>query len=180
MRKVLGIDPGLTRCGISVVSGKALNKGNLEFSETIKTAPSEDLDQRLWAIGNRIREIISEQEPTEIALERVFAQANLKSVMGVAQISGIVLYLAAEFDLPIRFFTPTQVKAGVTGDGRATKDGVANMTRTLLGDVDLFDSADSADAAAIALTAIANPSVESAQPTKAQRAWSEAINKSSK
>ena len=180
MRKVLGIDPGLTRCGISVVSGKALNKGNLEFSETIKTAPSEDLDQRLWAIGNRIREIISEQEPTEIALERVFAQANLKSVMGVAQISGIVLYLAAEFDLPIRFFTPTQVKAGVTGDGRATKDVVANMTRTLLGNVDQFDSADSADAAAIALTAIANPSMESAKPTKAQRAWSEAINKSSK
>ncbi len=180
MRKVLGIDPGLTRCGIAAVSGKALNKSQLEFTETIKTPASESLDKRLWTIGNRIREIISQQEPTEIALERVFAQANLKSVMGVAQISGVVLYLAAEFDLPIRFFTPTQVKAGVTGDGRASKEGVSNMTRTLLGNIEQFDSADSADAAAIALTAIANPSMESAQPTKAQRAWSEAINRSSK
>ena len=180
MRKVLGIDPGLTRCGISVVSGTALNKSTLEFTETIKTPASDDLENRLWAIGNRIREIIQQLEPTEIALERVFAQANLKSVMGVAQISGVVLYLAAEFDLPIRFFTPTQVKAGVTGDGRASKEGVANMTRTLIGNTDEFDSPDSADAAAIALTAIANPSVESAKPTKAQRAWSDAINKSSK
>lgn len=180
MRKILGIDPGLTRCGIAVVSGKTVNKGTLLLSETIRTFADVELDQRLWIIGKRVKEIILEQEPTEIAVERVFAQANLKSVMGVAQISGVILFLAAEQNLPTRFFTPTQVKAGVTGDGRASKDGVAYMTRTLLGNIDQFDSADSSDAAAIALTAIANPSMESAEPTKAQRAWSEAISKSSK
>lgn len=180
MRKVLGIDPGLTRCGIAVVSGKAVNKSQLFHSETIKTPASDDLDQRIHIIGQKVVNLIEQHEPTEIALERVFAQANLKSVMGVAQISGVVLFLARDFNLPIRFFTPTQVKAAVTGDGRAGKEGVAKMTQILLGAQVPFDSPDSADAAAVALTAIANPSVESSAPTKAQRAWSEAIKRSTK
>ena len=180
MRKVLGVDPGLTRCGIAVVSGKVINKSSLVFSETVRTESTLELDSRIYIIGKRIREVIEYQEPTEIALERVFAQANLKSVMGVAQISGVVLYFAREFDLPIRFFTPTQVKAAVTGDGRASKDGVTKMTSRLLGYEKEFDSADSADAAAVALTAIANPSIEANGPTAAQRAWSEAIKRSGK
>lgn len=180
MRKVLGIDPGLTRCGVSVIEGRVLNRAKLRYTETIRTVASRDLDERIFTIGQRLRELIEQQEPTEIALERVFAQANLKSVMGVAQISGVVLYLAREFDLPIRFFTPTQVKAAVTGDGRATKDGVAKMTQKLLELNQGFDSPDSADAAAVALTAIANPSIESSKPTGAQRAWNEAIRRSAK
>lgn len=180
MRKVLGIDPGLTRCGVAVVSGKAINKSSLHHTQTIKTAAGVELDERVYLIGSQIKTLISRFEPTEIALERVFAQANLKSVMGVAQISGVVLFLAREFNLPIRFFTPTQVKAAVTGDGRANKDAVSKMTSTLLGGGDLFDSPDSADAAAVSLTAIANPSMESSEPTKAQRAWSQAINQTRK
>ena len=180
MRKVLGIDPGLTRCGVAVVSGKAINKSQLDFTETIRTSAGEELDQRIHLIASRIRELMVEFEPTEIGLERVFAQANLRSVMGVAQISGVVLYMARDFDIPIRFFTPTQVKAAVTGDGRATKEGVTNMAVTLLGGNDSFDTPDSADAAAVALTAIANPSFESSEPTRAQRAWSEAIRRSKK
>lgn len=180
MRRILGIDPGLTRCGIAIVSGKVINKSSLVFTETIRTDASEELDKRIHTIGGRIREVIQIQEPTEIALERVFAQANLKSVMGVAQISGVVLYFAREFDLPIRFFTPTQVKAAVSGDGRASKEGVSKMTTRLLGSEVEFDSVDSADAAAVALTAIANPSMESSGPTAAQRAWSEAIKRSGK
>lgn len=180
MRKVLGIDPGLTRCGVAVVSGKAVNKSKLSHSETIRTPATDDLDQRIHTIGQRVKQLIEQHEPTEIALERVFAQANLRSVMGVAQISGVVLFMARDFNLPIRFFTPTQVKAAVTGDGRASKEGVAKMTSTLLGEQELFDSPDSADAAAVALTAIANPSIESSEPTKAQRAWSEAIKRSTK
>ena len=180
MRKVLGIDPGLTRCGVAVVEGKSVNKGSLLFTQTIRTAASEDLDQRIHHIGQQVESYIKKFEPTEIALERVFAQANLRSVMGVAQISGVILFLARNFNLPIRFFTPTQVKAAVTGDGRASKEAVSKMTSTLLGDGAVFDTADSADAAAVALTAIANPSMESSQPTKAQRAWSEAIKQSKK
>lgn len=180
MRKILGVDPGLTRCGIAVVSGKVINKSSLVFTETIRTDSTEELDKRIHLIGQRIREIIQSEEPTEIALERVFAQANLKSVMGVAQISGVVLYFAREFNLPIRFFTPTQVKAAVTGDGRASKEGVTKMTSKLLDSETAFDTADSADAAAVALTAIANPSMESSGPTAAQRAWSEAIKRSGK
>jgi len=88
--------------------------------------------------------------------------------------------MARNFNLPVRFFTPTQVKAAVTGDGRASKEAVSKMTSTLLGDGAVFDTPDSADAAAVALTAIANPSMESSQPTKAQRAWSEAIKQSKK
>lgn len=180
MRRVLGIDPGLTRCGVAVVAGKAINKSSLEHTHTIKTAASVDLDERIYLIGKEIKTVITNYEPTEIALERVFAQANLKSVMGVAQISGVVLFLAREFNLPIRFFTPTQVKAAVTGDGRANKDAVSKMTSTLLGGNELFDTPDSADAAAVALTAIANPSIESSEPTKAQRAWSQAIRQTRK
>lgn len=165
---------------MAVVSGKAINKSQLSHTETIKTSADAELDQRIHVIGSRIKEIIETHEPTEIALERVFAQANLRSVMGVAQISGVVLFLARDFDLPIRFFTPTQVKAAVSGDGRASKQGVSKMTSTLLGESAVFDTADSADAAAVALTAIANPSMESSEPTKAQRAWSEAIKRSTK
>lgn len=180
MRRVLGVDPGLTRCGVAVVSGKAINKSLLEHTQTIKTAASVDLDERIYLIGAEIKTVITNYEPTEIALERVFAQANLKSVMGVAQISGVVLFLAREFNLPIRFFTPTQVKAAVTGDGRANKEAVSKMTSTLLGGSALFDTPDSADAAAVSLTAIANPSMESSEPTKAQRAWSQAIRQTRK
>ncbi len=180
MRKVLGIDPGLTRCGVAVVAGKAINKSSLHHTQTIKTSAGVGLDERVYLIGSQIKTLISSFEPTEIALERVFAQANLKSVMGVAQISGVILFLAREFDLPVRFFTPTQVKAAVTGDGRANKDAVSKMTSTLLGGGDYFDTPDSADAAAVSLTAIANPSLESSEPTKAQRAWSQAINQTRK
>lgn len=178
MRSVLGIDPGLTRCGISVVSGKSMQNSELVYANVLTTPASLELEKRIGMIAVEIRSAITRFEPQEIALERVFAQANLKSVMGVAQISGVVLLFAHEFDLPIRFFTPTQVKAAVAGHGNADKAAVGDMVKRILRLENKISSVDAADAAAIALTAIANPGVESYSPTGAQKVWAKAIKDS--
>lgn len=178
MRTVLGIDPGLTRCGISVVSGSSMQNPKLVHADVVNTPASMTLEKRIGVIAAAIRSAISRYEPQEIGLERVFAQANLKSVMGVAQISGVVLLYADEFDIPIRFFTPTQVKAAVAGHGNADKAAVGEMVRRILKLEQKIASVDAADAAAIALTAIANPGIESHSPTGAQKAWAKAIKDS--
>lgn len=175
MRRVLGVDPGLTRCGLSVVAGESLQRSKLVVAEVVNTPSDMALEQRIGLISKEIKTLILSHEPSEIALERVFAQANLRSVMGVAQISGVVLLYADEFNIPIRFFTPTQVKAAVAGHGAADKASVGEMVKRILNLETAIKSIDAADAAAIALTAIANPGIESHKPTKAQKAWAQAI-----
>lgn len=176
---VIGFDPGLTRCGFGVVS-----KGNsrqVDFVEVGVFESAKDLDQalRIAEIGDAVGKLLDRVKPAQIAIERLFAQQNLHSVMGVAQISGVIVYLAHLRDIPITFYTPTEVKAAVTGSGRANKAQVSNMVRQILKLKEIPKPADAADALAIAVTLAWRGGKERATAisteTKAQEKWRTAI-----
>ena len=176
-RVILGVDPGLTRCGVAIISATSTRKVELLAVDTIKTAPTMELSLRLGSIGDAIESVIKEYKPSTIAIERVFAQANLRSVMGVAQISGVVLYLAKKYEIPVQMHTPSEVKAAVTGSGRAQKAQIGSAVAKILGLSEVPKPADSADALAIAICNAWRSGVTSAQPgakTKAQEAWAAA------
>jgi crossover junction endodeoxyribonuclease RuvC len=174
--RVLGVDPGLTRCGVGVVDVERRTPTLVHF-EVVRSAAEEPIEQRLLRIGRGVEAAIDLHLPERIALERVFAQANLRSVMGVAQISGIVLRAAAEREIPVTLLTPTEVKAAVTGYGAADKRQVAEMVRRLLRLEEAPRPADAADALAIAIAegwrTRSAPRGEAAA-TPAQRAWAAA------
>jgi len=174
-RVILGVDPGLTRCGVAVISSSSSRKVSLISVDTIRTSPSMELTERLAVIGNSIELLISEHKPDALAIERVFAQANLRSVMGVAQISGVVMYLAKKHDIPVQMHTPSEVKAAVTGSGRAQKAQIGSAVAKILGLGEIPKPADSADALAIAICnawrASSSPTSTSKLNTKAQEAW---------
>jgi len=179
--RVLGIDPGLTRCGIGVVDVTTTRKARLVYVGVIRTPADMALEQRLLLIGTGIAEILDEHEPHAVALERVFAQHNLSTVMGTAQASGVALHTAAQRGLAVGLHTPSEVKAAVTGYGSADKAQVGAMVARILGLTEVPKPADAADALAIAIThawrtggvaAPANlPSAVSSSLTPAQRAW---------
>ncbi|MEN9714297.1 MAG: hypothetical protein RLZZ164_961 [Actinomycetota bacterium] len=186
-RRVLGIDPGLTRCGIAVV--EVASNRSLKFIavETATTMAATPLAERIERIGSVIEQQIIEHRPDLVAIERVFAQANLRSVMGVAQISGVVLWLCAKHKIQVQFHTPSEVKSAVTGNGRANKQQVGTMVAKLLGLQEIPKPADSADALAIAITAGWRPEpIDSdvrgggSELTKAQKAWASALRASKK
>lgn len=174
--RVLGVDPGLTRCGVGVID-VALRTPSLVHVEVLRSLADEPIERRLLRIARGIEAAIDAHRPDAIALERVFAQANLRSVMGVAQISGIVLRAAAERDIPISLLTPTQVKAAVTGYGAADKRQVGEMVRRLLRLDAAPKPADAADSLAIAIAEGWRPQPVtrgSDAVTPAQRAWAAA------
>lgn len=147
--------------------------------EVVATKPDLELGARIATIGSRIGEIMDEFKPDVIALERVFAQANLRTVMGTAQVSGVVLFLAAQRGIRVALHTPTEVKAAVTGSGRAAKPQVGAMVAKILGLREAPKPADAADALAIAITQGWKPLGASASGTKtgatpAQLAWAAA------
>ena len=134
MTRILGIDPGLTRCGIGVVRALGGRRVEFEHVEVLQSSPDDPLQQRLNTLGSAIARILdSPDPPAAVALERVFAQQNLPSVMGVAQLSGIVMFLAAQREIPVTLYTPNEVKMQVTGYGAADKTQVATMVTRMLG-----------------------------------------------
>ena len=163
MEIILGVDPGLTRCGFGVIVGKkALDFGHFT------SAPDQDPRDRVGSISEHLERIIVSHKPRLIAIERVFAQANLRSVMGVAQISGALMALAHKHDIPLEFFTPSEVKLAVTGHGRADKAQVADMVKRTLSLEDIPKPADVADALAVAICASKRAS---GLGTNAQQKW---------
>ncbi|MGO1435157.1 MAG: crossover junction endodeoxyribonuclease RuvC [Canibacter sp.] len=187
--RVLGIDPGLTRCGIGVVRLGTGRNVEFEHVEVLLSPSKDELQDRIHQLGSSIKRLLDGPEPpTAIALERIFAQQNLPSVMGVAQISGVVLFLAAERGIPVTMYTPNEVKMQVTGYGAADKTQVTTMVTRLLGLKSPPKPADAADALALALTHAwylsrtagrptgAKPNATGAE-TAAQRAWREAEQK---
>jgi crossover junction endodeoxyribonuclease RuvC len=173
--RVLGIDPGLTRCGVGVVDVAPDRTATLVAVEVIRTAPDEALERRLLAIGAGIERLLDEHRPQAVALERVFAQQNLRTVMGVAQASGVALLVAARRGLAVGLHTPTEVKAALTGFGGADKKQLGAMVARILRLDAVPKPADASDALALAICHAwrgGAPSAPAAAPlTPAQEAW---------
>ena len=119
--RILAVDPGLTRCGIGVIDVDARRRVSLVHVEIVRSAPDAPLEQRLGEIGAGVERALDEHAPHRVALERVFAQHNVRTVMGTAQVSGVVLYAASRRGLAVALHTPSEVKAAVTGYGAAEK-----------------------------------------------------------
>lgn len=149
--RVLGIDPGLTRCGVGIVAGAPGRPLDLVDVGVVRTSPELPVEQRLLLVARGLDAWIDATAPDAIALERVFAQANLRTVMGTAQVSGLVLVAAARRGVPVAMHTPSEVKAAVTGNGRADKKQVGAMVTRLLRLEEAPRPADAADALALAI-----------------------------
>lgn len=151
MVRVLGVDPGLTRCGISVVDGAMGRRCSLVHVEVAGSSPKQELGQRLLAVEEAIVAALATFKPDVVAVERVFAQHNVRTVMGTAQASAIAAVSAARVGVPVALHTPSEVKAAVTGNGRADKAQVGTMITRILSLKELPRPADAADAIAIAV-----------------------------
>ena len=151
MMRVLGVDPGLTRCGIGVVEGSAGRPIRMVEVAVIRTPPSMVTPMRLLALQTEMDAWMSRHRPDAVAVERVFADVNVASVMGTAQASAVAMLCAASRGIPVHLHTPTEVKAAVTGNGRADKAQVTAMVTRLLRLPAPPRPADAADALALAI-----------------------------
>ncbi|MCC9204608.1 crossover junction endodeoxyribonuclease RuvC [Arthrobacter sp. zg-Y769] len=187
--RVLGVDPGLTRCGLGVVEVEGNRRATLVAVGVVGTVAGTALDARLLVISEAIDLWLDTHRPDVLAVERVFSQLNVSTVMGTAQASGVVIAAAARRGIPVALHTPTEVKAAVTGSGSANKDAVGKMVTKILRLDEMPKPADAADALALAIThawrrgvAGPGPTAGSASRgtapatglTPAQRLWAEA------
>jgi crossover junction endodeoxyribonuclease RuvC len=149
--RVLGVDPGLTRCGLGVVDGSGARRVRCVAVDVVRTPADAPLPERLLAVSVEVERWIERHRPDVVAVERVFSQHNVRTVMGTAQVSGVVALLAARAGLRVAFHTPSEVKAAVTGEGRAGKQQVTTMVTRLLALEEAPRPADAADALALAI-----------------------------
>jgi crossover junction endodeoxyribonuclease RuvC len=149
--RVLAVDPGLTRCGVGVVDGVPGRQLTLVEVGVIRTPSGDPTPRRLVAVEDELRLWFARHRPDSVAIERVFADTNVSTVMGTAQVTGIVMIIAERLGLPVTLHTPTEVKAAVSGSGRADKAQVTTMVTRLLGLDRAPKPADAADALALAI-----------------------------
>ena len=149
--RVLGVDPGLTRCGIGVVDGMPGRRLVMVRADVVRTPADAEISARLLAVERGIEEWLTAWQPDAVAVERVFSQHNVRTVMGTAQAAGVAIVCAARRGIPVALHTPSEVKAAVTGNGRADKAQVTMMVTRLLRLADAPRPADAADALALAI-----------------------------
>ena len=149
--RVLGVDPGLTRCGLGVIDGVPGRAPVLVAADVLRTPAGDDVADRLLALEAGIEEWLTAHQPDAVAVERVFSQHNVRTVMGTAQAGAVAIVCAARRGLPVGLHTPSEVKAAVTGSGRAGKDQVTAMVMRLLRMDGPPRPADTADALALAI-----------------------------
>ncbi len=149
--RVLGVDPGLTRCGVGTVDSLPGRRVRLVDVTVITTPPDQDLGQRLYRIHQGLVSVIQQHHPDVVAVERVFSQHNTRTAMATAQASAVALLAATQAGLPVALHTPSEVKAAVTGNGRADKAQVGAMVTRLLRLQAPPKPADAADALALAI-----------------------------
>ena len=171
--RVLGIDQGLTRCGIGVIEGLPGSPLKLIGVGVIKTPSDNPLEKRLLQLEEEFTTWVGKYQPDRIAVERVFSQHNVRTVMGTGQAAGIALLVAAKAGIPVVMHTPSEVKAAVTGSGRANKVQVAEMVKRLLNLNEIPKQVDSTDALALAICHIwrggGNSKIESALAAEKSR-----------
>lgn len=148
--RVLGVDPGLTRCGLGVVDGRP-GRASLVAVGVVRTPSDAEPGERLVFLESELDRWMERFTPEVVAIERVFADVNVQSVMTTAHATAIALLTASKRGIPVAFHTPTEVKASVTGTGRAEKAQVGSMVARILGLNETPRPADAADALALAI-----------------------------
>jgi crossover junction endodeoxyribonuclease RuvC len=180
MTIILGIDPGLTRLGVGMVKLGQGRGVSLVHVDVFRTPIDDDVAVRMGALATQLGKLLDVYAPDIVALERVFAQHNVRTVMGTAQVSGVVMALANLRGIPVSLRTPSEVKAAVTGHGGAAKAQVGRMVQNILNLAEMPKPADAADALALAITEAwrgGSPAVSqgaSSALTPAQKAWRDA------
>ncbi|MET9400008.1 crossover junction endodeoxyribonuclease RuvC [Kitasatospora sp. NPDC002965] len=149
--RVLGVDPGLTRCGVGVVDGAPGRPLRMVGVGVVRTPADAEIGHRLLLVEQGIESWLDEHRPDLVAVERVFAQHNVRTVMGTAQASAVAMLCATRRGIPVTLHTPSEVKAAVTGSGRADKAQVTAMVQRLLRLDAPPKPADAADALALAI-----------------------------
>ncbi|WP_135850552.1 crossover junction endodeoxyribonuclease RuvC [Serinibacter arcticus] len=202
---MLGVDPGLTRCGLGAITATAGRVVRIVDVGVATSSPDTPLELRLLQISTVIDEWIDRLRPDAVAVERVFAQSNVSTVTGTAQVAGLAMVAAARRGIPVELHTPSEVKAAITGNGRAEKEQITTMVTRILGLASAPRPADAADALALAIchawrspagrpvAAVATATIEvddepsgpaaaspanGAAPTAAQALWLEAERRS--
>lgn len=149
--RILGIDPGLTRCGVGIVDLNNNRRASFVAVHVIRTPSTSELPARLFELEAGLTGMFDSYQPDAIAIERVFSQHNVRTAMGTAQASAVAMLIAARNQLDVAMYTPTEVKAAVTGYGRADKAQITSMVTRLLNLAEPPKPADAADALALAL-----------------------------
>lgn len=191
--RILGVDPGLTRCGIGVIDASGARQVSYVDVAVVRSSADTAPHRRLEIIADGIDEMMKKHGPDVVAVERMFAEDNVRSIIGTAQVAGVAMLAASRAKLPLALHSPSEVKAAVTGDGRAEKKAVQLMVQRILRLNAPPKPADAADALALAIThawrggAISRsetaegaqhggammPGVPGEGMTAAQRAWAE-------
>jgi crossover junction endodeoxyribonuclease RuvC len=167
--RVLAVDPGLTRCGIGVVDADGGRRVALVDVGVVRTSPTLPVERRLLDVTDSIETWLADVRPDAVAVERVFAQENLRTVIGTSQVAGLVMVAAARRKIPVGLHTPSEVKAAVTGYGRAGKAQVQEMVARILGLADRPHPADAADALALAICHAWRPTQVVLEPRRGTR-----------
>jgi len=153
--RIISIDPGFERVGIAIIEKTFLKKDILVYSNCFKTTTKISLNERIKNIGNEVEKIIKKYKPEALAIEKLYFTTNQKTVMGVAEARGVIIYVATKNNLSVYEYTPPQIKVAVTGYGKASKTMIMSMVPKLI-DVDSgINSDDELDAIAIGLTCLA-------------------------
>lgn len=177
---ILGVDPGLTRCGIGVVEAGAARRLSFIHVDVVRSDPHLSQDLRILRIFQGISAKLDEFSPDAVSIERVFAQENRATVLGTAQVAGLAMLAAAQRNIPVALHTPTEAKLAITGNGQAQKIQVERMVTRILGLNTLPTPADAADALALAMCHALRPSgalqggEREQHLTAAQRQWAQA------
>lgn len=164
--RILSIDPGFERIGIAVIEKTFLKKDTLVFSECFKTKANIPFPERLKNIGLEVENIIKKYKPQTLSIEKLYFTTNQKTVMGVSEARGVIIYTAAKNGLKVYEYTPPQIKVAVTGYGKATKDMVMSMIPKLIDIKKETRSDDEIDAIAIGLTCLACENIELIKKTQ--------------
>lgn len=153
--KIIAIDPGFERVGIAVLERKPKEKDSLVYSNCFKTSAKIPFHERLVAIGSEVEKIIKKYKPIALSIEKLYFTTNQKTVMGVSEARGVIVYSASKNGLLIFEYTPPQIKVAVTGYGKADKSMVMSMVPKLIQMGSASNSDDELDAIAIGLTCFA-------------------------
>ena len=154
---ILGVDPGLTRCGVGVIEAGEHRRLSFIHVDVVRSSPDITQDLRLLAIYNGLSEKMDRFAPDAVSIERVFAQSNRNTVLGTAQAAGLAMLAAAQRNIPVALHTPTEAKLAITGNGQAQKIQVERMVTRILNLTKMPTPADAADALALAICQALRP-----------------------